>query len=256
MNSSDPEEDMERFIDKALEEEGRDQGPGSGLGHLEEFSEEYFLEDKAQESSVLDEPQNQGSHPGSDEERLREFEDDQLLKEGQEQAEEEDTEEDTQEINLRLGKKREKRGKRVVAGVAIVLIALLGIGAGYLHVKRERIAGSPNQGTKSQSVSIAIPQEEILTLDSFVIPAEENMDVTYVFLSISIELPNKEVKWEVTEKERSLRGIIYDTLVREIANRKEIPPLERFKEIIARGVNGALSTGRVNQVFIGKFLAL
>jgi flagellar basal body-associated protein FliL len=240
MNSSDPEEDMERFIDKALEEEGRDQGPGSGLGHLEEFSEEYFLEDKAQESSVLDEPQNQGSHPGSDEER----------------AEEEDTEEDTQEINLRLGKKREKRGKRVVAGVAIVLIALLGIGAGYLHVKRERIAGSPNQGTKSQSVSIAIPQEEILTLDSFVIPAEENMDVTYVFLSISIELPNKEVKWEVTEKERSLRGIIYDTLVREIANRKEIPPLERFKEIIARGVNGALSTGRVNQVFIGKFLAL
>ena len=144
-----------------------------------------------------------------------------------------------------------------MASVAIVLIALMGIGAGYLYLKQEWIAGSHNQGTgPGQSVSIAIPREEILTLDSFVIPAEGNKDFTYVFLSISVKLPNKEVKREVAEKQGSLRGIIYDTLVREIANTRDVPPPESLKELIIRGVNGALSTGRISEVFISKFLAL
>jgi flagellar basal body-associated protein FliL len=329
MDSSDQEEDIEGYIDKALDEEGQDQRPVSDLGHLEEFSEEYLFEDKLRAPAVPDEPQEQELHPssdqahlgplteeylfedkvrapagleepeeqesrpGSDEDDLGEFKDEYLFEdkawepavldepeeqelpsssdqealgelkedhpfeEGAEQAREEETEADTQEIKLRSRKKREKGRRRVVASVAIVLIALMGIGAGYLYLKQEWIAGSHNQGTgPGQSVSIAIPREEILTLDSFVIPAEGNKDFTYVFLSISVKLPNKEVKREVAEKESSLRGIIYDTLVREIANTRDVPPPESLKEFIIRGVNGALSTGRISEVFISKFLAL
>jgi flagellar basal body-associated protein FliL len=260
-------EDLEKFIEEPLfetktprpavsdEPEEQESQPGSDQKSLEEPKEDYLFEDKAQEPAVPEEPEEQESQPGSDEERLGESKED--YEEGPEQAEEGETEVDTQEINLQHKKEREKGRRRMVASVAIVLIALIGIGAGYLYLKREGIAVSPNQGTGVvQSVSIAIPREEILALDSFVIPAEGNKDFTYVFLSISMKLPNKEVKREVAEKERSLRGIIYDTLVREIANTEDVPTPESLKEFIIRGVNDALSTGRISEVFISKFLAL
>jgi len=257
MNSSDPEGDIGRFIDKALDEDGQDQRPGSDLGHLEEFSEDHPFEDKAQEPASPDEPQDQESQPGSDQEHLGELEEEYPFEEGPEQTGDEETKTDTQEISLGSRKKGEKGRRRVVASAAIVLIAFIGIGAGYLYLKQERIAGSASQGTRlGQSVSIAIPHEEILTLDSFVIPAEGNKDFTYVFLSISVKVPNNEVKREVAAKESSLRGIIYDTLLQEIADTKDVPPPESLKEFIIRGVNGALSTGRITEVFISKFLAL
>jgi flagellar basal body-associated protein FliL len=231
--------------------------PSADQKSLEESKEEHLFEDKAWEPPVPDELQEQEPQPDSDQEHLGELKEDYPFEKGPEQAGEGETEADTQEINLRSRKKRKKGGRRVVASVAIPLIALIGIGAGYLYLNQERIAGSPNQGTgPGQSVSIAIPREEILTLDSFVIPAEGNKDFTYVFLSISVKLPNKEVKREVAEKESSLRGIIYDTLVREIAKTRDVPPPESLKEFIIRGVNGALSTGRISEVFISKFLAL
>jgi flagellar basal body-associated protein FliL len=69
-------------------------------------------------------------------------------------------------------------------------------------------------------------------------------------------VPNEELKREMMEKKDQLRGIIYDILREEIYKAKEIPSLKKLKEFIIRGVNIALSTGKVNEVYITKFLAV
>ncbi|HUT71834.1 MAG TPA: hypothetical protein VMW89_14265 [Desulfatiglandales bacterium] len=257
MDSSDLEEDIEQYIDKVLNEEEQESQRGSDQESLGDFEEEQIFEEKAEEPEESEKPGEQGPELGSDQESPGELVEEQISEEEPDVAGEEETESIPQEKNLRPRERRQKGGRRIVASVAIGLIVLIGIAAGYLYLKQEKIAVSPNQGRgPGQSASVSISHEEVLVLEPFVIPAEGNKNFTYVFLSISMKLPNKEVKREVTEKERSLRGIIYDTLAREIADTKEVPPLETLKEFIIRGVNGALSSGKISEVFISKFLAV
>ena len=266
MDSSDLEEDIEQYIEKVLNEEEQEPQPGSEQEDLGDFVEEQISEEKAEEPEKTDEPEEQESQRGSEQESPEELVEERISEEKPEEPEEsekpdvareEKTEPVPQEETLRPRERRQKGGRRIVASVAIGVIALIGIGAGYLYLKQEKTAVPPNQGRgPGQTVSVSIPHEEVLVLEPFVIPAEGNKNFTYVFLSISMKLPNKEIKREVTEKKRPLRGIIYDTLAREIANTKEVPPLETLKEFIIRGVNGALSSGKISEVFISKFLAV
>jgi flagellar basal body-associated protein FliL len=208
---------------------------------LEEDIEQYI-------ENVLNE-EEQELQKGSEQENLGKLVEEPVF--------EEEAESVPQQEKLRPGERRQKGRRRIVAGIAIALIALIGIGAGYLYLKREKIAVSPSQEREpGQTVSISMPEEEVLVLEPFVIPTDGNKDFTYLFLSISIKLPNKEVRREVTEKGGSLRGIVYDTLAREIANTRKVPPLESLKEFIIRGVNGALSSGKISDVFISEFLAV
>ena len=257
MDSSDLEEDIEQYIEKVLNEEEQEPQPGSEQEDLGDFVEEQISEEKAEEPEKTDEPEEQESQRSSEQESLGELEEERLFEGKPDVAREEKTEPVPQEETLRPRERRQKGGRRIVASVAIGVIALIGIGAGYFYLKQEKTAVPPNQGRgPGQTVSVSIPHEEVLVLEPFVIPAEGNKNFTYVFLSISMKLPNKEIKREVTEKKRPLRGIIYDTLAREIANTKEVPPLETLKEFIIRGVNGALSSGKISEVFISKFLAV
>ena len=257
MDSSDLEEDIEQYIEKVLNEEEQEPQPGSEQEDLGGFVEEQISEEKAEEPEKTDEPEEQESQRSSEQESLGELEEERLFEGKPDVAREEKTEPVPQEETLRPRERRQKGGRRIVASVAIGVIALIGIGAGYLYLKQEKTAVPPNQGRgPGQTVSVSIPHEEVLVLEPFVIPAEGNKNFTYVFLSISMKLPNKEIKREVTEKKRPLRGIIYDTLAREIATAKEVPPLETLKEFIIRGVNGALSSGKISEVFISKFLAV
>ncbi|GAG19995.1 unnamed protein product, partial [marine sediment metagenome] len=98
--------------------------------------------------------------------------------------------------------------------------------------------------------------DQLLIFHSFVIPLKENREFTYISLSISFSVPNIELKREMIEKKGRLRGIIYDMLREEMNKVKEIPPLEKLKESITRGVNAALSAGKVNKVYITNFLAV
>jgi flagellar basal body-associated protein FliL len=151
---------------------------------------------------------------------------------------------------------RRGRGKRGLWLVSAIGLCVL-IGIGYLYLKEEKSKGLPRQNSETVPVArISIPGEQLLLFDSFIIPIPENREFTYISLSISFNLPNKEIKREMTEKKKELRGIIYDILAEEIGKRKQVPPLESLKKLIIGGVNSALSTGEVHEVYVTKFLAV
>ncbi len=152
-----------------------------------------------------------------------------------------------EEISKSLeGKYREKKGLLLCIAIGLCLF----IGIGYLYLKSNQKEEVP------QVDRLSIPKDQLLICDSFVIPLEDNKKFTYISLSISFNVPNKELKREMMEKKDQLRGIIYDILREEIHKAKEIPSLKKLKEFIIRGVNIALSTGKVNEVYITKFLAV
>jgi flagellar basal body-associated protein FliL len=255
------EKELEDLIEERLSEDEADkpeelgkpeeQEPERGPDQEDrgELEEKRIFEEQEDEQAELGKPEKQGGQRSSQQEKIEDFIEEHLF--------EEETESGPRAEALLPGERRQKGRRRIGAIFVIGLIALMGIGAGYLYLKQEKITVSATQGSGSdQTVSVSTPHDEVLVLEPFVIPAEGNKNFTYVFLSISIKLPNKEVKREVTEKKRPLRGIIYDTLAREIANTKEVPPLETLKQHIIGGVNGALSNGKISEVFISKFLAV
>ena len=151
------------------------------------------------------------------------------------------------------GKYREK--PRLSLFIAIGLCLLMGIG--YLYLKGKIFNIIVDQKGKIPELDrLAIPKDQLLIFPSFVIPFRENKRFSYISLSIYFNLPNKELMREMIEKKGELRGIIYDILRQEINKLKEVPSLEELKGFIIRGVNTALSAGKVNEVYITKFLAV
>jgi len=184
------------------------------------------------------------------EENDKEFSGNKLDESGAEESESVPEEEDPKSIE---GKYRGK--KRLLLCIAIGLCLLIGIGYIYLKRKKSNIRFNLKEET-AQFSRPAIPEHQLLIFHSFVIPFKENKKFTYISLSISFNVPNKEIKREMIEKKARLRGIIYDILREEIHKAKEIPSLEKLKEFIIRGVNMTLSAGNVNEVYISKFLAV
>ena len=195
----------------------------------------------------LDEPEDEESKSVPEE---REFSGGELDESGDEESESIPEEEDSKGIE---GKFREK--KRLLLCIAVGLCLFIGIGYLYLKWKKSNIPLNQKEETR-QVNRLAIPEAQLLIFPSFVIPSKENRGFTYISLSISFNVPNKELKREMIEKKGQLRGIIYDILREEIHKAKEIPSLKKLKEFIIRGVNIALSTGKVNEVYITKFLAV
>jgi flagellar basal body-associated protein FliL len=95
--------------------------------------------------------------------------------------------------------------------IIIGLVFLLGIG--YFYAREEKSHINPDQNDriphqkeqKAQLNPLGIPKDQLLVLHSFVIPFEENKRFTYISLSISFKLPNKELKREMIEKKHQLR---------------------------------------------------
>ena len=154
---------------------------------------------------------------------------------------------------IAIGLCRDKQ--RLLLCIAIGLCLFIGIG--YLYLKWKKTNIPLNQKEETRQVNrLAIPEAQLLIFPSFVIPSKENGEFTYVSLSISFNVPNKELKREMMEKKGQLRGIIYDMLREEIHKEKEIPSLKKLKECIIRAVNMTLSAGNVSEVYISKFLAV
>ena len=131
------------------------------------------------------------------------------------------------------------------------------VGVGYLFLKREWLTVTSNQNEGSPQYNrLAIPEDRLLVFPSFVIPFHENMGFAYISFSISFNVPNKELRREMMGGKGRLRGVIYDIVKQEINRIKEVPSLEVLKEVILRGVNTVLSSGRVDEVYITKFMAV
>ncbi|MBW1672725.1 MAG: flagellar basal body-associated FliL family protein [Deltaproteobacteria bacterium] len=143
--------------------------------------------------------------------------------------------------------------KRVSLCIALGLCFLIGIGYFYLKGKAFDIL---QEEETTQLHRLKIPKDQLLLFHSFVIPLKEKKGFTYISLSISFNVPNKELGREIIAKKEQLRGIMYDILREEINKTEEIPPLEKIKGFLTRRVNMALSGGKVNEIYITKFLAV
>lgn len=157
-------------------------------------------------------------------------------------------EEDPQDV------RKKHRGDKTVTLIIFLGLCLL-LGTGYFLLKDNVF----NRIKKEEAIQLhgaKIPKEQLLLFHSFVIPLKEKEGLTYISLSISFNVPNKELRQEMIEKKELLRGIMYHILRKEINRREEIPPIEKVKEFLKRSVNVALSAGKVTKISITKFLAV
>ncbi|MBW2067199.1 MAG: hypothetical protein JRJ03_20020 [Deltaproteobacteria bacterium] len=103
---------------------------------------------------------------------------------------------------------------------------------------------------------IKIQKQDMVTFDPFIIPFEGNSSFAYLYLSISFELPNKELREEVAGKREWLRGIIYDRLRRHLMRAKNLPSPEDLKPFIKENLREILAPQKLKEVYIIDFLAV
>ena len=94
---------------------------------------------------------------------------------------------------------------------------------------------------------------ESIKFEPFIIPFREHSQFTYISLSISFELPNKELMDEMIEKNNWIRGIIYNILSDNIYVLENVSSLMKLKKSIISGVNKVLTAGKVDKAFITDF---
>lgn len=143
-----------------------------------------------------------------------------------------------------------KRSPLMIAlGLALVL------GSGYLYFRHEAAWLASVQKTALQRTE-ATSRGSSLAFEAFVLPVERGQKFTYLFLSISFPLPNRELEGEMREKRHLLRGRIYDGLREAIQGSGPMPSLEALKGLILRITNDSLQRGRLKEVYVTEFLAI
>ena len=94
---------------------------------------------------------------------------------------------------------------------------------------------------------------ESIKLKPFIIPFREKGKFTYISLSISFELPNKELMDEMIDKNNWIRGVIYNILSDNIYTLENVSSLMKLKQFIINGVNNVLTAGKVDNAIITEF---
>jgi flagellar basal body-associated protein FliL len=128
-------------------------------------------------------------------------------------------------------------GTLVLAGLSLYLF----LKTGLENVWIPQLKWFPIQNSKS------------IKFEPFIIPFREQGKFTYISLSISFELPNKELMDEMIEKNNWIRGIIYDILSDNIYVLENVSSLMKLKKFIINGVNNVLSSGKVDKAMITEF---
>jgi len=92
-----------------------------------------------------------------------------------------------------------------------------------------------------------------IKLKPFIVPLKEKGKFTYISISISFELPNKELMDEMIDKNNWIRGIIYNILSDNIYTLENVLSLIKLKQFIINGVNSVLTAGKVDNAIITDF---
>ena len=92
-----------------------------------------------------------------------------------------------------------------------------------------------------------------LNLDNFLIPFHKE-NSHYISLSISLESAERAVMDELKKKKEILRGRIYDRLKAYAEGDGGHPTLATTKEMVSDSINAWLSAGRVDAVYITRFI--
>jgi len=101
-----------------------------------------------------------------------------------------------------------------------------------------------------------VRKDQFIRFNLFIIPYHNNNQFTFLSLNISFKLPDKKLRLEMLEKREKLRGIIYEIMRHEINRVNRYPSLKKLKEIIVRGVNDVISSGKIHEVFVTEVLAV
>jgi flagellar basal body-associated protein FliL len=148
-----------------------------------------------------------------------------------------------------------RKGFLLFVWVTVVFVALLS----YPFLRSRRISPLiPSSNLRISQVSpnvkrFRVQNDRSVRFTSFIIPFEEHGKFTYISLSISFELPNKELMDEMIKKNTQIRGIIYSILSKNINILKNISSLEQLKALITHRVNNVLDAGKVNEPIITDF---
>ncbi|MBW1856848.1 MAG: hypothetical protein JRI42_01015, partial [Deltaproteobacteria bacterium] len=100
-------------------------------------------------------------------------------------------------------KYRGKKGFSLFIALGLCLL----IGLGYLYLK-EKAFDIPQEEETTQLHRLKIPKDQLLLFHPFVIPLKEKNGFTYISLSISFNVPNKELRREIVAKKEQLRVIM------------------------------------------------
>jgi len=153
-----------------------------------------------------------------------------------------------------------KKERKLSLWLVVALCFLTGTGIFYLY---SRLACTSSEDKKInnkveafQIDKFSAQKDYSINFNSFIIPYYQYSKYTYISLSISLALPNKELKQEMIRRKDQLRGIIYDILKEEVNKSKEVPSLEILKELITIGFNQALLNGEVDDIYITDFLSV
>jgi flagellar basal body-associated protein FliL len=142
----------------------------------------------------------------------------------------------------------------------VSLCFLAGTGIFYLYAMVVCRSSEDNKINKKVKVfqidKPSAPKNYSIDFDSFIIPCNQYSKYTYISLSISFALPNKELKQEMLRSKDQLRGIIYDIVKEKVNKPKEFPSLEILKEFIIISVNQTLLNGQVDDIYITDFLSV
>lgn len=132
------------------------------------------------------------------------------------------------------------------------LVILIGIS--FLAGLSVRTSGYGKKTEQAPPVKMfPILNDHTISFDAFVVPFDKENKLTYMSLSISIRWPNKELRDEMIEKKRRLRGIIYDVLIDKMIQIKDVASLRSLKDTIKGNVNRILTKGRVEEITVNGF---
>lgn len=133
----------------------------------------------------------------------------------------------------------------MLAAIALGILAA----TGYLYLQSGK---EETPRVEKSRVQTARP----IVFDGFVIPVKEHNKFTYISLGISFKPANNKLAEEMTAKRNLLRGIIYDTLEKEINRTREVPSLDKMKAHIIRRADQALTSGGIEGAYVIDFLAV
>jgi len=146
----------------------------------------------------------------------------------------------------------EKPWKKQYIFVAAGLVALSV--ASYFALQQIRPPHKKDMPLRGERIEIQ--GQDMVTFHPFIIPFEGNSGFAYLYLSISFELPNKEIREEVEGKREWLRGIIYDRLRRHAMRAKKSLSPEDLKALIKENLREILAPQELKEVYIIHFLAV
>ena len=130
---------------------------------------------------------------------------------------------------------------------AVVAFFLIGLSS-YLFLKPK------NEYIGTSIVKwFPVGANQYIKFEPFIIPFGEHGKFTYISLSISFELPNKELRDEMIEKNNWIRGIIYNILSENIYVLENVSSLMKLKKFIVNNVNNILTAGKVDNAIITDF---